>query len=178
MQSLTIRLNTSRCRSYNGNSRNCRISPWSSYGRWIALVVIVAFFFLVFFLCACFSARRRRRRGFSPYRGTGWLGGKTPPGHAPAMYTGGQAPAAPPYGEQYGQSYGPGQQYPPQAPPPQYNNYDASNQGYYGGGQQNGIELQSPQNVYQQPQSYNRGEGQGYAPPTSPPPAHKDGIIR
>lgn len=49
------------------------------------------------------------------------------------------------------------QPYPP-APPPQY----TPSGGYYTG-QQTGVELQAPQNVYQQPQNV-------YQPPTGPPP--------
>ena len=102
----------------------------------------------------------------TPYRGTGWLGGNTPPGHGPATYTEPQpyygnntytAPA-PPYTTQPNQTY-----------------YGNGNQGYFGG-QQSGIELQQPQSAYQPA----RGGDPVYAPPAGPPPGKKegDGVIR
>ncbi|KAI9754067.1 MAG: hypothetical protein M4579_004887 [Chaenotheca gracillima] len=123
------------------------------------------------FLLACFSARRRRRRGFAPYHGTGWLGGRTPAGHAPAQY-------APDYGQNFnGQQQQPYYPQGGQAPPPQYNQYGNGPpaQGYYGDARQGDVELQSPPNSY-----YPQGGDPVYAPPMSPPPGHgqKDGIIR
>ncbi|KAI4185265.1 MAG: hypothetical protein L6R41_004221 [Letrouitia leprolyta] len=118
---------------------------------------------------SCITARRRRRQGMTPYRGTGWAGGRTPAGHAPAQYTGAQ-----PY-------YGGDNQYnnqppvqPAYSPPPNGNYYgnQGANQTYFGG-QQSGVELQSPNNTYQPP----RGGDQVYSPPTGPPPS-KDGIVR
>jgi hypothetical protein len=55
--------------------------------------------------------------------------------------------------------------------PPAYGQggYYGENQGYFGG-QQTGIEMQPPQNVY--------GGGGAYQPPRGPPPAKGDGIIR
>ncbi|KAL8954016.1 MAG: hypothetical protein Q9222_000138 [Ikaeria aurantiellina] len=111
----------------------------------------------------------------TPFRGTGWAGGRTPAGHAPAQYTG----ASQPY---YGGGGAGGNQYnnqsagqPAYAPPPANQNYygnGGANQSYFGG-QQSGVELQQPNNSYQ-PQ---RGGDQVYSPPTGPPPG-KDGIIR
>ncbi|MCJ1457862.1 hypothetical protein MMC28_008231 [Mycoblastus sanguinarius] len=138
------------CSSYN--------SPWSNWGRWVVLAAIIVIAFLVFLSFSCINARRRRRQGMQPYRGTGWAAGRTPEGHGPAQYTG--ASASQPY-------------YPNPAPPvysPQQNQGYA-NQGYFGG-QQQGVELQQPENTYQP--VYN------YAPPAGPPPGKKDGdgIIR
>ncbi|KAL9588792.1 MAG: hypothetical protein Q9203_002408 [Teloschistes exilis] len=91
----------------------------------------------------------------TPYRGTGWAGGRTPAGHAPAQYTGNQ----PSYG-------GPPVGQPAYSPPPQNQGYYGNsglNQGYYGGQQQSGVELQQPDHSYQ-PQ---RGGDQVYNPPNS-----------
>ncbi|KAL9597377.1 MAG: hypothetical protein Q9219_005186 [cf. Caloplaca sp. 3 TL-2023] len=119
----------------------------------------------------CITARRRRRQGMTPYRGTGWAAGRTPPGHAPAQYTGAQ----PYYGGGAPNQYNnqPAAQ-PVYSPPPNQNYYgnQGSNQGYFGG-QQSGVELQSPNNTYQPP----RGGDQVYNPPAGPPPG-KDGIVR
>lgn len=117
---------------------------------------------------SCITARRRRKRGMTPFRGTGWAaGGPPPPGHGPAQYTGAQ----PYYGNQYNNQ--PAGQ-PVYAPPPNQNSYGntGANQSYFGG-QQNGVELQQPNNAYQ-PQ---RGGDQVFSPPSGPPPG-KDGIIR
>ncbi|KAI9866448.1 MAG: hypothetical protein M1830_005926 [Pleopsidium flavum] len=148
------------------NGNGC-YSTWGSYGRWIALVVIIVAAFSLFFLFACITARRRRRNGMNPYRGTGWLGGNTPPGHAPATYTG----AAPYYGANTTQNA----PAPPYSPHPNQTYYGNGNQGYFGG-QQSGIELQQPQSAYQPA----RGGDPVYNPPTGPPPGKKegDGIIR
>lgn len=120
-------------------------------------------------LSRCFNNRRRRRRGAQPLYGTGWIPGSKPPQHnnnggyySNQPYNGGAA-AAPPYSPPIGNQ--------------QTGNTFNSNDGYYGqnqygqhnynpyGGQQNGIELQPPQNVYQ--------------PPHGPPPGGKgDGVIR
>jgi hypothetical protein len=96
------------------------------------------------------TARRRRKRGYTPYRGTGWAIGRTPPGHGAATYNSQpqqyQAPqqhTAQPY---YNNSNN---------PPPAY--YDASaNRG-------NNVELQQPQTAY-------GGHGSQYQPPKGPPP--------
>ena len=95
-----------------------------------------------------------------PFRGTGWAAGQTAPGHGAPMYTGPPQP----YGQQTGG------QPPVYSPPPQqqgygYNQYGGSNQGYFGG-QQTGVELQSPTNTYQ-PQA---GGQPVYNPPVGPPP--------
>lgn len=161
------------CRyGYNSGSRRCYSSPYNSWGRWVTLAAVLVAFFLLFFLCSCFSARRRRRRGLRPFYGTGFLGGKTPPGHAPATYYNGPQDQAQP---QYGNTYNQGSMnnnegtVPPysSAPPSgayQGNQPTGANQGYYG--QQNGVELQAPQNSYQPPHA---GENV-YAPPPGPPP--------
>lgn len=91
----------------------------------------------------------------APRYGTGWAAGKTPFGHNAPQYNNNAQNngAAPPY----------------TAPPPVYGqntgNTFNSNDGYYG--QQTGVELQQPQNVYTQAP---RAET-GYAPPPGAPPA-------
>ncbi|KAL8691366.1 MAG: hypothetical protein Q9218_003386 [Villophora microphyllina] len=156
-----------RCPSgtYSDSYGNCyRRSGWNNWGRWIVVAVIIVVAFFIFFAFACVTARRRRRQGMTPYRGTGWAGGRTPAGHAPAQYTGNQ----PAYG-------GPPAGQPVYSPPPPNQGYygNNANQGYFGGQQQNGVELQQPDHSYQ-PQ---RGGDQVYSPPSGPPPG-KDGIIR
>ncbi|KAI9863927.1 MAG: hypothetical protein M1824_005965 [Vezdaea acicularis] len=140
---------------------NCS-SNWSRWGRWVALAGILIFFFLLFFICASITNRRRRRRGMQPYRGTGWV-----------PYSGAQPATG--YANQHQQTpyYGNTQPTAPVGQDPQYNHHN-ENAGYYGG-QQNGVELQSPYGAGQEgPPQYG-----GYAPPTGPPPVHqKDGIIR
>ncbi|KAK2754370.1 hypothetical protein FQN54_007014 [Arachnomyces sp. PD_36] len=125
---------------------NC--SGWSYWGRWVVLAVIIALAFLGFFLWACYSSRRRRRMGLHPLRGTGWAGRNVQP--------------LPQYQQQYydpnGGTYPPPPQY--QGPSPAYMNQNPS---YYGG-QQQGVELQQPQNAY-------HGGQNVYAPPPGPPPA-------
>ncbi|KAL9120347.1 MAG: hypothetical protein Q9187_003096 [Circinaria calcarea] len=123
----------------------------------------------------CITARRRRRAGFRPYPLTGWAAGRTPPGHAPAQYTGGPAH---PYNNNPGTDYS--HQNPPiysapPNPPPNQNIYGNGNQGYFGG-QQSGVELQQPNNAYQPP----RGDESVYGAPPGPPPGKKesDGFIR
>jgi len=114
---------------------------------------------------SCITARRRRSRNMAPYRGTGWAAGR-PTGHGPAQYTGG---AQPYYNNQQ-------QPAPPYSAAPQQGYYgNQGNQGYFGGGQQNGVELQQPQSSYQ-PQA---GGDPVYNPPAGPPPGKQhDGIIR
>lgn len=161
--------NGNNCNSYGGYYYDC-YSPFYSWGRWVVLIAIIFFFVVLFLGVTCLSARRRRSRGLTPYQGTGWLAGKTPPGHAQPTYVsepGGyqaqyaQNGAAPPYGAT------------PTA------GYYGNNQGATGhiGQQQTGIELQSPPNAYTQPtrgadQVYNAPQVVDQAPPT------KDGIIR
>jgi hypothetical protein len=147
----------------------CRRTDWPllfdflSFRVWIELLTPLRDLLLKY-LGSCITARRRRRAGFAPYRGTGWAGGRPPPGQGPAQYTG---PPQPFYGgNQYNQPP------PPTAAPP----YSPSNQGYYGntnngnqgyfGGQQTGVELQPPQNTHP-PQ---RGGDAVYEPPPGPPP--------
>jgi len=117
---------------------------------------------------SCITARRRRSRNMAPYRGTGWAAGR-PAGHGPAQYTGG----AQPY---YNNQQEPAPAYstaPQQGQQGYYGNQ--GNQGYFGGGQQNGVELQQPQSSYQ-PQA---GGDPVYNPPAGPPPGKQnDGIIR
>lgn len=94
---------------------------------------------------SCITARRRRKAGRTPFYGTGWA---ARPGNNTAQpYYGNQNSApAPPY-----------------SAPANNNGYysGGANQSYYG--QQNGVELQSPQPAY--------GGNQQYAPPPGPPPA-------
>ena len=134
----------------------------------IVLAAIIVGAFLIFLAFSCVTARRRRRQGMHPYRGTGWAAGRTPPGHAPAQYTGAQpyygnnnAAAPPVYSAPENQGY--------------YNQgyNNGPNQGYFGG-QQQGVELQQPENAYA------RGGEQVYSAPPGPPPGKKegDGIIR
>lgn len=93
--------------------------------------------------------------GYTPYRGTGWAAGSTPPGHAPAAYY--QQPQRennyqPSYANNNDQT----------APPPAY----GQSQSYYGGAR-NDVELQQPQTAY----------NGVYAPPSGPPP-NKQEVIR
>ena len=106
----------------------------------------------------------------TPFRGTGWAGGRPPPGHGVAQYNNN---ALPPQQFNNNTSTYPTDAAPPYTAPPNQGFY-GSNQGYFGG-QQNGVELQPPQNVYQ-PQN---GGGQVYAPPPGPPPGKgADGIVK
>ena len=161
----------------NGNCYSSRGGDrWNSWGRWVVVVAVIIFFLFIFFIIACINARRRRRAGRNPYRGTGWLAGQTPPGHAPAQYT--QSP----YQQQQQAATSGGYQ----APPPQYGGqqqdggyygqqqqqHQGSNQGYYGG-QQQGVELQSPEVAYQGQAGQNV-----YQPPSGPPPGKGDGVVR
>jgi len=150
--------NGNECDNFNGNNNfdnnNCN-SRWSSWGRWVFLAAVIIFFLIVAVGFACLNSRRRRRSGLSPRYGTGWAAGKTPIGHS-----------APQYNQNYGNENG----VPPySAPPPVYGqntgNTFNSNEGYYGSGQETGIELQPPQQVY---------GAQAYAPPTGAPPRTKN----
>lgn len=108
---------------------------------------------------SCITARRRRRLGRQPFYGTGWA---ARPGQ----------PTAQPYYNNNQNYNHPPPQYTPQ---PQNQGYYGSNQGYYGSspyGQQQGVELQSPQ------PTHTRGGDDVYAPPAGPPPGKGDGIIR
>ncbi|EEH38232.2 hypothetical protein PAAG_01153 [Paracoccidioides lutzii Pb01] len=127
----------------------CR-SPWSYWGRWVALVIIIMSTFFIFLAFACISSRRRRRRGQQPFHGTGWA-------------------AQPPFWQQGRQQ---NQYQYPSAPPPQYTqgNYYAQKPSSFGGQQyppqEQGVELQPPQNVY-------RAGEQVYQPPVGPPTMNK-----
>lgn len=94
-----------------------------------------------------YNARRRRRQGLRPYYGTAWLSGPPPPDNQQGYYY----------------NYQPPPQYTPNPPPAGYYGGGTTNQGYFGG-QQTGIELQTPQNAY-------RPGEQVYSPPPGPPPA-------
>ena len=140
--------------------------PSSLVSRIVLAAIIVGAFF-IFLLFSCITARRRRRQGMNPYRGTGWAAGRTPPGHAPAQYTGAQpyyannnATAPPVYSPPVNQGY--------------YNQAPSggANQGYFGG-QQQGVELQQPEHAYAR-----AGEQVYQAPPGPPPQKQGDGIIR
>jgi hypothetical protein len=146
--------------------RYCRSSAWDNWVRWVVLVVVIIGFLLIFLLCSCLTARRRRRAGRQPFYGTGWAAGRTPEGHNPATYN------AQPY-------YASNQPAPPYSPAPNNSYYGngngGANQGYFNG-QQQGVELQSPQPAHT---SYPRAEDNVYQPPPGPPPAKQsDGIIR
>ncbi|KAE8135885.1 chitin synthesis regulation, resistance to congo red-domain-containing protein [Aspergillus pseudotamarii] len=121
----------------------CRPSSWYDWGRWVAFAVIVGCAFIIFFLFACYNARRRRTRGLQPHPGTAWLAGP------------------PPYGQQHQHPYYADPHYQHQ-PPPQYTPQPQA-YGYFGG-QQTGIELQSP------PNAYHNGVDRTYQPPPGPPP--------
>lgn len=141
----------------------CDGSAWDDWVRWVVLAVIIIGFFLLFLLCSCFTARRRRRAGRQPFYGTGWAGGRVPPGHNAATYN-----AQPYYNNDNNQAA------PPYTPAPNNNYYGGQNQGYYG--QQNGVELQSPQPAHT---PYQRETDNVYTPPPGPPPTKGgDGIIR
>ncbi|KAI9739850.1 MAG: hypothetical protein M1818_004906 [Claussenomyces sp. TS43310] len=143
-------------------------SAWYRWGRWVLLGCAVVFAILVVLAFSCLNGRRRRRRGLQPRYGTGWLAGKTPEGHNGPSYTGYNNAG---FNGGYNQpNYNPA---PPYSPPPvnqqSTGNTFNSNEGYYG--QQNGIELQQPQNAYAPP----RGGDPVYAPPQGPPPKAKYG---
>ncbi|KAK5096100.1 hypothetical protein LTR70_001510 [Exophiala xenobiotica] len=132
---------------------------WGNWGRWTALGVILAVAFLFFFCCACISQRRRRKAGRNPYRGTGWtskLPYGAPPAYTPNNNTNYQPPPGPPagHGGYYGNSDN--NQYGSQ------NQHGGANQSYFGG-RNNDVEMQPPQNVYQNEHNFQ--------PPSGPPPA-------
>jgi hypothetical protein len=145
-------------------ARNCyynrygqrQCTRWSSWGRWVVLVVAVLFFILLALSCCCL-ARRRRKRGVTPYYGTGWMapngGGKFGHHNQAQNYN-------PGYNNQhqmhnYNQGAQGGYQQPYNNPPA----YGGQQQDSYYGGQQYGV--QSPPQAYQ---------GNSYAPPPGPPP--------
>ena len=120
-------------------------SGWLSWGRWV-LAGLIVLSFIVMILLLARNSRRRRRLGHAPLRGTGWMAPAPPyyPNQAPPQYS----PAPPVYPQGTGQKF---------------NQTD----GYYANHQQDGIQLQQPQNTYQPAQQYG---GEGYAPPDGPPP--------
>ncbi|PWY91844.1 hypothetical protein BO94DRAFT_381592 [Aspergillus sclerotioniger CBS 115572] len=136
------------------NGRVCDGSTWYDWGRWIAFGVIVAVALTIFFFFACYNARRRRRQGLRPHPGTGWLAGP-PPTFQQSQQQAAQQNQRPYYADPYYQ----------QQPPPQYSPHPHA-YGYFGG-QQTGIELQSP------PNAYHGGERVYQAPPGPPPPTSK-----
>ena len=93
--------------------------------------------------------------GQVPLRPFGWVPGQgaPPPGAPGQQYH--NAPYAP---QPYGNTTAPPVYSPP--PQPQYNQYGGGNQGYFGGQQQTGVELQQPSSTYQGV----------YNPPAGPPP--------
>ncbi|RAL17259.1 resistance to Congo red protein [Aspergillus homomorphus CBS 101889] len=140
------------CRQTYLDGYVCDGNSWYDWGRWIAFAVIVGVALLVFFLFACFNARRRRRQGLRPHPGTAWLAGPPPTFQQSQQQ---QQPGQPYYADPYYQP----------APPPQYSPHPQY--GYFGGQQQTGIELQTPQNAY------HNGGDRVYQPPPGPPPASK-----
>ncbi|KAK3070014.1 hypothetical protein LTR53_011184 [Teratosphaeriaceae sp. CCFEE 6253] len=152
---------TLEARQYYGNNcyinrygnQVCNSGVWNSWARWLVLGLIILGAFFLFFLFSCITARRRRKFGHSPYRGTGWALGRTPPGHGAATYNARpqqeQQQTAQPY---YNNSNN---------PPPAY----GAAQGYYGNSG-NDVEMQPPQPVY----GANQIRKEQYAPPSGPPP--------
>ena len=104
-----------------------------------------------------------------PYRGTGWAAQGAQGGPPQGQWAGaqnqgyyGNNQAAPPYSPTANQGYNYNQQ-------PAY----GGNQGYFGGQQNGGVELQSPDGAHM------RGGENVYQPPAGPPPNKaNDGIIR
>lgn len=142
---------------------NCRETTWSSWGRWVALVIVLLTTFLFFFLCALISARRRRLRGQYPVWGTAWVPGTNPnQNHPPkpnqwqydpnaSTYQHGD-PNPPPIYSPPGNYYAP----PPGPPPQQY-------------------EMQSPYVNNGQGNLPGQTTGTYFPPPSNPPPAHLQG---
>jgi len=143
-----------RCDAFGQNCVRYQTTTWDDWVRWVVLAVIIGVFLLTFFFCSCVTARRRRRMGQNPYYGTGWASRN-------------QHHNAQPYYNNNDNN-----QYPP--PPPEYSpNVPNGHQQYYGG-QQSGIELQAPSNVYAPGRST-----EVYQPPLEPPSSKKgDGMIR
>ncbi|MCJ1309745.1 hypothetical protein MMC25_003406 [Agyrium rufum] len=158
--------------NYNGQCENYNNS-WSNYGRWILFGAVVLGIFFIFLIFSCITARRRRRGGQVPFRGTGWAYRH----HGPVQYTGGPVPQQE-QGPNYYNAPPPPQNNnnnnaPPMYSPPKYGQPQSN--GYFGGEQQNGVELQQPNSSYQ-PQ---RGGDPVYGAPSGPPPEKRgDGIIR
>ncbi|KAL4867294.1 hypothetical protein BDV12DRAFT_122688 [Aspergillus spectabilis] len=164
---MAILLPRDECYRQNGILYCDNRSSWRDWGRWVAFAVIVGVALIIFFTIAyvhslqspspgayaflmltdsyhrCFNARRRRRQGLRPYAGTAWMA-------PPPPYQ--QQPHQDPYNQ------------PP--PPPQYSRSPGPH-GYFGG-QQTGIELQSPPNAHY-------GGDRVYQPPPGPPPPMQNG---
>ncbi|KAF9888060.1 hypothetical protein FE257_009325 [Aspergillus nanangensis] len=140
------------------NNWVCSNSSWNNWGRWVAFAVIVGCAFIIFFLFTCYNARRRRGRGLRPHPGTAWMAGPPP------AYT--QQP--PPQHGSSQQPYYNADPYYQQQAPPQYSPPPPQNYGYFGG-QQQGIELQPPQNAYQ------TSGDRVYPSPMGPPPNNGKG---
>ena len=142
-----------RCYYDRYNRLRCpRQSAWNQWVRWVVLAVVVFGALALFFFCSCITARRRRKAGRQPFYGTGWAARPT---NAQPYYANQQnAQPAPPY------SAAPNTHAAPHNNGGSYygNNTGGANADYYG--QQNGVELQTPQPAYG-----------GYAPPPGPPPA-------
>jgi len=158
MPVLEARSLEARARCYDRYYRryyNCN-NAWGSWARWLVLGLILAAAIVIFMLFACISARRRRKMGHQPFRGTGWAVGHTPAGHNAPTYNNNAQPYYANTQPAYNNSNNP-------APPPAYNSAGA-NQSYYG--QQNGTELQQPQQAYG---GYRSGET-AFEPPKGPPP--------
>jgi hypothetical protein len=173
--------NISSCGSngYRGDDGRCYYyggyynSAWYWWGRWVFAGLAILFIILVFaaLLYVPFptlaythhrrssrksklttllspnsrNSRRRRKQGLQPLYGTGWMAPAPPPYYPPPPQYSAQDQGQGHYAPQGGYKYG-------------------SGDGYYGGGNQEGIQLQQPASAY------HRGPDQEYAPPPGPPP--------
>jgi len=146
---------------------NCTVTPWGSWGRWVALVLILLGFFFLFMMCIVIGARRRHVRGQYPIWGTGWALGPKPnhwqydpdsSTHQPVDPNPAPPYSPPVYGNYYSQ--------PPGPPPQQYELQSP----YVGAGNNYG-QLSQPQG---QPPEHQAG-GQYFPPPSNPPQAHMQG---
>lgn len=157
------------CRSgyyFNNATRTCvrrNNSAWYYWGRWVLAGILVLIFVLVLCALGCCSSRRRKKKGAAPMYGTGWMANGYNPqpqyGQQQAQYGYGQQQG------QYGQPPAYGHQQQGQYQNPQYTGQTYNpNDGYYAG-QNEGIQLQQPQNAYAP-----RGADNDYAPPSGPPP--------
>lgn len=141
--------------TYYSNGNCWERNGWYWWGRWVFAGIIIIFTIIVLILLAR-NSRRRRRQGVAPLRGTGWM---APPAYYPPPP---QYSAQPPvYPQGTGQKFN-------------------QNDGYYANGQQEGIQLQQPQNTYQPPQNVYTppaaspyGGEPAYSPPAGPPPGHR-----
>ena len=137
-------------------------SGWYWWGRWVFAGLIVLFVIALLLILAR-NSRRRRRAGIAPLRGTGWMAPAPPYYPPPPQYSA----AAPVYPQGTGQKFNP-------------------NDGYYANQNQEGVQLQPPQNTYQPPNnnyappsgypaqpSYPQSGEPVYTPPEGPPPTRK-----